>query len=143
MQKHTQASHTMDQFYWLSKMKLLNFLFSKVHQFLSFYFFSPLQIQDEARLKVRTSLTSSTLQSALQRILPYPCKKQYTVVILMPQTSRFKLLGSVFQSTWTINFRDPKVSCLPVSPPLFYHAVKKHLIFTLHASCFQWALQFY
>ncbi|XP_044463821.1 zinc protease PQQL-like isoform X1 [Mangifera indica] len=67
------------------------------------------EIQDEARLKVRTSLTSSTLQSALQRILPYPCKKQYTVVILMPQTSRFKLLGSVFQSTWTINFRDPKI----------------------------------
>ncbi|KAJ0090598.1 hypothetical protein Patl1_13417 [Pistacia atlantica] len=30
------------------------------------------EIQDEARLKVRTSLTSSTLQSALQRMLPYP-----------------------------------------------------------------------
>ncbi|KAJ0031943.1 hypothetical protein Pint_13340 [Pistacia integerrima] len=68
-----------------------------------------LQIQDEARLKVRTSLTSSTLQSALQRMLPYPCNRQYTVVILMPQTSRFKLLGSFFQSTQTINFRDPKI----------------------------------
>ncbi|XP_044463820.1 zinc protease PQQL-like isoform X2 [Mangifera indica] len=73
------------------------------------------EIQDEARLKVRTSLTPSTLQSALQRILPYPCKKQYTVVILMPQTSLFKLPGSLFQSTRTINFTDPKVVLLVVA----------------------------
>ncbi|KAJ4708591.1 zinc protease PQQL-like [Melia azedarach] len=67
------------------------------------------QIQDEARSKVRKSLQPLTLQLALQRILPYPCKKQYTVVILMPQASRFKLLRSLFQSNQTSYLRDAKI----------------------------------
>ncbi|XP_021276228.1 zinc protease PQQL-like isoform X2 [Herrania umbratica] len=57
------------------------------------------KIQEEGRSRVRESLTPSTAQSALQRIMPYPCKNQYTVVILMPQASRFKLLRSLFQHT--------------------------------------------
>lgn len=60
---------------------------------------SSLQIQEEGRLKVRQSLTPRTAQLALQSILPYPCKKQYTVVILMPRNSRFTSFG-----------RDAKVS---------------------------------
>ncbi|KAK4415627.1 Zinc protease PQQL-like [Sesamum alatum] len=56
------------------------------------------QIQDEGRTRVRSTLTPLTAQSALQRIIPFPCKKQYTVVILMPQSSRFKQLKSFISS---------------------------------------------
>ncbi|XVE71503.1 hypothetical protein DITRI_Ditri10aG0156100 [Diplodiscus trichospermus] len=38
----------------------------------------PFKIQEEGCSSVRESLTPSTAQSALQRILPYPCKNQYT-----------------------------------------------------------------
>lgn len=54
------------------------------------------QIQDEARLKVRQSLTPLTSKSALQRILPFPCKGKYTVVILMPQITRYQLFNTYF-----------------------------------------------
>ncbi|XP_039116038.1 zinc protease PQQL-like isoform X1 [Dioscorea cayenensis subsp. rotundata] len=59
------------------------------------------EVQDEGRTKVRNSLTPYTAQSALQRLLPFPCRKQYTVVILMPQVSRLKLLMplSLFKSS--------------------------------------------
>ncbi|OIV93964.1 hypothetical protein TanjilG_05667 [Lupinus angustifolius] len=67
------------------------------------------EIQDKGRSKVRSSLNSSTAQLALQRILPFPCKKQYTVVILMPKSSPFKLLKSVFQSTRISYARDAKI----------------------------------
>ncbi|XP_065849756.1 zinc protease PQQL-like isoform X2 [Euphorbia lathyris] len=67
------------------------------------------EIQDEGRSSVRQCLTTSTVQSTLQRILPNPCKKQYTAVILMPRTSRFQLLRSFFQSTHTSYIRDAKV----------------------------------
>lgn len=70
---------------------------------------SLLQTQEEGRLKVRQSLTPGTAQLALQNILPYRCKKQYTVVILMPRTSHFKLLHSFFRSTTSFG-RDAKVS---------------------------------
>jgi hypothetical protein len=69
-----------------------------------------MQIIDEGRSKVRSTLTPLTAQLALQRILPHPCTRQYTVVILMPQTSRFKLLKSFFRSS-QIGYRsDAKVS---------------------------------
>ncbi|KAI9119409.1 hypothetical protein K1719_010084 [Acacia pycnantha] len=67
------------------------------------------EIQDEGRSKVRASLTPSTAQLALQRILPFPCKKQYTVVILRPKTSPFKLLKSALASTQTSYTRDAKI----------------------------------
>ncbi|XP_068334934.1 zinc protease PQQL-like [Pyrus communis] len=67
------------------------------------------EIQDEGRSKVRQSLTPTTAQSALQRILPFPCKKQYTVVILMPRTSPFKSLKSFFQSTESSYQRHTKI----------------------------------
>ncbi|KAK8679341.1 hypothetical protein V6N13_144796 [Hibiscus sabdariffa] len=70
----------------------------------------PVQVQDEGRSRVRGSLTPSTAQSALQRILPYPCKKHYTVVILMPRprppASRFTILRSLFQQNAFV--RDAK-----------------------------------
>ncbi|CAI9259574.1 unnamed protein product [Lactuca saligna] len=52
-------------------------------------------VQDESRIEVRKILTPVTAQQALQRTLPFPCKKQYTVVILMPQASRFERLKSI------------------------------------------------
>lgn len=69
-----------------------------------------MKVQDEGRSKVRELLTPSTAQLALKRILPFPCKKQYTVVILMPQTSRVKLLTSLFKSTDNSYSRKAKVS---------------------------------
>lgn len=56
------------------------------------------QVQDEGRCKVRSSLTPLTAQLALRRILPFPCIKQYTVVILMPQASPWKRLKSFIRS---------------------------------------------
>ncbi|RVW38235.1 Zinc protease PQQL-like [Vitis vinifera] len=67
------------------------------------------EVQDEGRSKVRELLTPSTAQLALKRILPFPCKKQYTVVILMPQTSRVKLLTSLFKSTDNSYSRKAKI----------------------------------
>ncbi|KAM7509636.1 hypothetical protein LguiA_020089 [Lonicera macranthoides] len=67
------------------------------------------EVQDEGRSKVRKTLTPLTAQSALQRIIPFPCKKQYTVVILMPQASRFKLLKSVLFSGPGHYGRDAKI----------------------------------
>ncbi|KAI3742095.1 hypothetical protein L1987_59775 [Smallanthus sonchifolius] len=54
-----------------------------------------LQVQDDSRSDVRKTLTPSTAQLALPKILPFPCKRQYTVVVLMPQDSCFPLLKSI------------------------------------------------
>ncbi|KAL4571854.1 hypothetical protein LXL04_018620 [Taraxacum kok-saghyz] len=62
---------------------------------------SSFTVQDESRTEVRKTLTPVTAQQALQRTLPFPCKKQYTVVILMPQGSRIERLKSTIT--------DPKV----------------------------------
>ncbi|KAM7276034.1 hypothetical protein ACFE04_017900 [Oxalis oulophora] len=53
------------------------------------------EVQEKGRTNVRSSLTQSDAQIALRKILPYPCKTQYTAVILMPQKSRFKFLTSL------------------------------------------------
>lgn len=57
-------------------------------------------------------MTPSTVQLALQRILPFPCRKQYTAVILMPQPSRLKLLKSLLQLRSNGFSRDAKVGYL-------------------------------
>lgn len=67
------------------------------------------ELIDNARSKVRSTLAPLTAQLALQRILPYPCTKQYTVVILKPQTSRFKLLKSFIRPTQTSYKTDAKM----------------------------------
>lgn len=53
-----------------------------------------LKAQDEWRNKVRSSLTKLTMQAALQRILPSPCTKQYTVIVLMPKLPWLQRLKS-------------------------------------------------
>ncbi|RAL48802.1 hypothetical protein DM860_001122 [Cuscuta australis] len=67
------------------------------------------EVQDKARSKVRETLTPLTAQLALQRLLPFPCKKQYTVVILMPQTSHMKRLKSFICSAPTRYCTEAKV----------------------------------
>ncbi|GLJ23434.1 hypothetical protein SUGI_0443550 [Cryptomeria japonica] len=53
-----------------------------------------LKAQDECRSTVRSSLTRMKMQEKLQRILPSPCTKQYTVVVLMPKISVIQRLKS-------------------------------------------------
>ncbi|KAL7167977.1 hypothetical protein ACSBR2_038415 [Camellia fascicularis] len=67
------------------------------------------EVQEEGRSKVRKTLTPSTAQLALRRILPFPCKKQYTVVILMPQRSCFKKLKLFIHSVPNRYSRDAKI----------------------------------
>ncbi|CAK9136275.1 unnamed protein product [Ilex paraguariensis] len=69
------------------------------------------EVQDEGRSRARKTLTPLSAQLALQRILPFPCNKQYTVVILMPQASRFKLLKLFFHSVLNHYGRDAKFQC--------------------------------
>ena len=86
-----------------------------------------LQVQDEGRTRVRSSLSPLTVQSALQRIIPCPCKKQYTVVILMPQLPLFKRFQSLLGSN------DAKVKCWILfffSPP-FRNRIS-HLLLVTH-----------
>ncbi|CAA3030973.1 zinc protease PQQL-like isoform X2, partial [Olea europaea subsp. europaea] len=67
-----------------------------------------LQVVDEGRSKVRNSLSPVAAQLALQKILPFPCKEQYTVVILMPQDSHLKSLKSFVHSMLIQYSRDAK-----------------------------------
>ncbi|KAK8921287.1 hypothetical protein KSP39_PZI019966 [Platanthera zijinensis] len=67
------------------------------------------EIQDEGRIKVRKCLSPSTMLLALQRILPSPCKNQYTYVILLPQTCRLSLLKSSWLSASRGFSRDAKI----------------------------------
>ncbi|XP_072967419.1 zinc protease PQQL-like isoform X1 [Typha angustifolia] len=67
------------------------------------------KIQDEGRSKVRKDLTPQAMQQALQRVLPAPCRKQYTVVILMPQLSYLKFVKSLFLSRSSGISRDAKI----------------------------------
>ncbi|KAL5728894.1 hypothetical protein ACHQM5_001921 [Ranunculus cassubicifolius] len=66
-------------------------------------------IQEKARKDVRESLTASVAQCALQRVLPCPCTKQYTVVVLMPQTSRMKMVKSYCDATFERYSKQVKV----------------------------------
>ncbi|XP_012076806.1 zinc protease PQQL-like isoform X2 [Jatropha curcas] len=104
LEQRAHETGLQENFYWLER--ILRSYQSRIYNGdLSNAF----EIQDEGRSNVRQSLTTSTVQLTLQRILPYPCKKQYTSVILMPQTSRFQLLTSFFQSTQTSYARDAKI----------------------------------
>ncbi|XP_021751377.1 zinc protease PQQL-like [Chenopodium quinoa] len=91
IEQRAHENGLQENYYWLER--IIRSYQSRVY---SGDLGSSFQIQEEARLKVRTSLTPSTSKSALQRILPFPCRKKYTVVILMPQTTRFQLLKSCF-----------------------------------------------
>jgi hypothetical protein len=70
---------------------------------------STFEIQDEGRLKVREALTPQSMQMALQRVVPFPCRKQFTVVILMPKSSCWNSFKALL--TWSPGgfSRDAKI----------------------------------
>ncbi|RDX96961.1 Zinc protease PQQL-like protein, partial [Mucuna pruriens] len=103
IEQRAHENGLQENYYWLDR--ILHSYQSRVY---SGDVGTSFEIQDEGRSKVRSSLTPSTAQLALKRILPFPCKNQYTVVILMPKSSPFKLLKSVFQSTRTNYGREAK-----------------------------------
>lgn len=91
IEQRAHENGLQENYYWLDR--ILRSYQSRVY---SGDLGGSFQIQEEARLKVRSSLSPSTSKSALQRILPFPCRKKYTVVILVPQATRFQLLKSCF-----------------------------------------------
>ncbi|KAL3535658.1 hypothetical protein ACH5RR_004119 [Cinchona calisaya] len=93
IEQRAHENGLQENFYWLDR--ILRSYQSRIYSGdvgVSF------QVQDEGRSKVRKLLTPLTAQLALRRILPFPCTKQYTVVILMPQASRLKRLKSFIKS---------------------------------------------
>ncbi|KAI4350751.1 hypothetical protein L6164_005172 [Bauhinia variegata] len=104
IEQRAHENGLQENYYWLDR--ILRSYQSRVY---SGNVGASFEIQDEGRSKVRSSLNPSTVQLAVQRVLPYPCKRQYTAVILMPKSSPFELLKSVFQSTQTSYSRDLKV----------------------------------
>lgn len=85
-----------------------------------------MQFQEEGRIKVRDALTPQTMQSALQRVIPFPCRNQYTVVILMPKSSCWASVKSML--SWTSNgvSRDAKVGI-----KVFIYFATSYSLFTL------------
>ena len=81
-----------------------------------------MQVQDDSRSDVRKILTLATAQLALQKIIPFPCKRQYTVVVLMPQSSRLKLLKSIVTDTKVSFICYHTVFCIS-SPPVSTNSV--------------------
>ncbi|KAL2930027.1 Zinc protease PQQL-like [Bienertia sinuspersici] len=100
IEQRAHENGLQENYYWLDK--ILRSYQSRVY---SGDIGSSFQIHEESRLKVRESLTPSASKSALQRILPFPCRKKYTAVILMPQASRYQLLKSYLRK----NYQNTKV----------------------------------
>ncbi|XP_027343571.1 zinc protease PQQL-like isoform X1 [Abrus precatorius] len=104
IEQRAHENGLQENYYWLDR--ILHSYQSRVY---SGDVGTSFEIQDQGRSKVRSSLTPSSAQLALKRILPFPCKNQYTVVILMPKASPFKLLKSIFQCTRTKYGREAKI----------------------------------
>ncbi|KAL5174465.1 Zinc protease PQQL-like [Glycine soja] len=104
IEQRAHENGLQENYYWLDR--ILHSYQSRVY---SGDVGTSFEIQDEGRSKVRSSLTPSTAQFALKRILPFPCKNKYTVVILMPKASPLQLLKSVIQSARTNYGREAKI----------------------------------
>ncbi|KAH0436794.1 hypothetical protein IEQ34_026324 [Dendrobium chrysotoxum] len=104
IEQRAHENGLQENYYWLDRI---------LRSYQSRAYFGDLnasfEIQEEGRTKVRKCLTPSSMLLALQRILPFPCKNQYTLVILMPQTSRIKLLKSSFLFSSNGFSRDAKI----------------------------------
>ncbi|KAL5573042.1 hypothetical protein UlMin_022639 [Ulmus minor] len=104
IEQRAHENGLQENYYWLDR--ILRSYQSRVY---SGDLGTSFEIQDEGRANVKNNLTPSTAQLALQRILPYPCKKQYTAVILMPQKSHLKLMTSFLRSPQITCSREAKV----------------------------------
>lgn len=89
IEQRAHENGLQENFYWLDR--ILRSYQSRIY---SGDVGASFEVQDEGRTRVRERLTPLTALLALRRIIPFPCKKQYTVVILMPQASRFERLKS-------------------------------------------------
>ncbi|GLT79042.1 hypothetical protein SLA2020_505520 [Shorea laevis] len=89
IEQRAHENGLQENYYWLER--ILRSYQSRIY---SGNVGTSFEFQDEGRTRVRESLTPLTAQMALQRILPYPCKNQYTVVILMPRRFRLSRLFS-------------------------------------------------
>lgn len=104
IEQRTHENGLQENYYWVER--ILRSYQSRIY---SGDMGACFQIQDEGRNKVRKLLTPQTAKSALKRIIPFPCKRQYTLVILMPKTSSVKqLVGSVFHYAPRIE-RDTRI----------------------------------
>ncbi|XP_073298175.1 zinc protease PQQL-like [Primulina huaijiensis] len=104
IEQRAHENGSQENYYWLERI-----LRSYQSRLYSGDVGASFQLQDEGRTRVRNTLSPLTAQSALQRIIPFPCTKQYTVVILMPQTSRFKWIKPFISSVPTHYCRDAKI----------------------------------
>ncbi|PKA56306.1 Ubiquinol-cytochrome-c reductase complex core protein I, mitochondrial [Apostasia shenzhenica] len=126
IEQRAHENGLQENFYWLDRI---------LRGYQSRAYFGDLngsfEIQDEGRTKVRKCLTPTTMRSALQRLLPFPCKKQYTVVILMPQVSRLKLLKSSLFSNSSSFSRDAKILAGAAGAVLLVVSLWRHCRSTL------------
>ncbi|EMS58065.1 hypothetical protein TRIUR3_26510 [Triticum urartu] len=97
-------SSRLENYYWLDR--ILRSYQSRIY---SGDVGSTFMVQDEGRVKVREALTPQAMQMALRRVISFPCKKQYTVVILMPKSSRWNSLISVVSWSSGGFSRDAKI----------------------------------
>ncbi|GAA0155968.1 metalloprotease [Lithospermum erythrorhizon] len=104
IEQRTYENGLQENYYWLDRI-----LRSYQSRLYSGDIGVSFEVQDEGRSRVRKALSPLTAQNALQRILPFPCKQQYTVVILMPRASLLKRLKSVFKPSPQSYSRDVKI----------------------------------
>ncbi|XP_047054247.1 zinc protease PQQL-like [Lolium rigidum] len=90
IEQRAHENGLQENYYWLDR--ILRSYQSRIY---SGDVGSTFKVQNEGRLKVREALKPESMQMALQRVISFPCKKQYTVVILMPKPSRWNSLISV------------------------------------------------
>ncbi|KAF2950745.1 hypothetical protein DAI22_01g209300 [Oryza sativa Japonica Group] len=104
IEQRAHENGLQENYYWLDRV--LRSYQSRVY---SGDVGSTFEIQDEGRLKVREALTPQSMQMALQRVVPFPCRKQFTVVILMPKSSCWNSFKALL--TWSPGgfSRDAKI----------------------------------
>ncbi|GKV28045.1 hypothetical protein SLEP1_g37144 [Rubroshorea leprosula] len=102
IEQRSYENGLQDNNYWLQK--ILDSYQSRIY---SGDIGNAFQVHEEGRSRIRESLTQLTTQSAMQRIMPYPCKNQYTAVILMAQPRASKWLRSAL--LWKPSDRDTKI----------------------------------
>uniref|UniRef100_A0A3B6FQC9 Uncharacterized protein n=1 Tax=Triticum aestivum TaxID=4565 RepID=A0A3B6FQC9_WHEAT len=90
IEQRAHENGLQENYYWLDR--ILRSYQSRIY---SGDVGSTFMVQDEGRVKVREALTPQAMQMALRRVISFPCKKQYTVVILMPKSSCWNSLISV------------------------------------------------
>ncbi|KAI3868227.1 hypothetical protein MKW92_045537 [Papaver armeniacum] len=128
IEQRAHENGLQENYYWLDRI---------LRSYQSRVYFGDLSVsfktQDDGRDEVRGSLKPLTAQLSLQRILPFPCRKQYSVVILMPQTSRLRRLKSLCRSTVNKCSTNAKVLAAVAGVTVVAFTLWKHSRFTLRS----------